>query len=322
MCLPSTHTRLVAAAVVFVWLSPSLALAQAWLPQRHEGSVSLLFQHLFVTDHLLGDGSPIDVGHITTDNLLVDVTYGLSSKLAVSLGVPYTASIYRGTRPHPSVLDNHAYHGTFQDIRFDVRYNVTRRGIVISPFVGVLAPSHSYEYFAHAAPGRRLWEVQLGAFAGHAFDRVPGLFVQGRYSYGFVERLFDIRHDRSNTDLELGYFVTPSVRVFGLATGQVTHGGIDVPRLWSVELPPALRPHHDRLARANFLDLGGGSQWSLSRTLDVYVSVLTTVRGENVHALKYGITFGTTYSFGERPMLLASRDTPTRRLVKCLCQKK
>jgi len=316
------RARVRAIAILTASLIPSAASAQAWLPQRHEGSVSVLFQHLFVTDHLLGDGTAVDVGHITSDNLLVDVTYGLTSKLALSMGVPYTASVYRGSKPHPSELDNHTYHGTIQDLRLDVRYNLTRRGVTISPFAAVIAPSHAYEYFAHAAPGRRLWELQLGTYAGHAFERIPGLFVQGRYSYGLVQRLVDIRHDRSNADLELGYFLSPSVRVFGLATGQVTHGGIDVPLLWRTELPPALRPHHDRLARANYVDVGGGSQWSLSPTLDVFVSLLTTLRGENVHALRYGVTFGTTYTFGQRPMLLASRDTHTRRLVRCLCQKK
>ena len=316
------RARVLGCLPILLLCQASIGSAQAWLPQAREGSVSVLFQHLYVTDHLLGDGSAVDVGHITSDNLLVDATYGLTSKVALSLSVPYTASVYRGTKPHPSVLDNGTYHGTLQDIRFDVRYNVVRSNIAITPFAAVLAPSHDYQYFAHAAPGRRLWELQIGTFVGHTFDRVPGLFAQGRYSYGFAERLLGIRHDRSNVDLELGYFLTPSVRVFGLAATQVTHGGIDVPYLWRTQLPAALQPHHDRLARANFLEMGAGSQWSLSPTIDVFASVVTTVRGENVHALRYGVTFGTTYTFGERSMLLASREGQTRRLIRCLCQKK
>ncbi|MBI1875545.1 MAG: hypothetical protein HYS05_16895 [Acidobacteria bacterium] len=45
---------------------------------------------------------------------------------------------------------------------------------------------------------------------------MPGTFVQARYSYTFVERVIDIAHNRSNLDVEVGYFVNPSFRVFAL----------------------------------------------------------------------------------------------------------
>ena len=84
------------------------------------------------------------------------------------------------------------------------------------------------QQFAHSAPGRDLHELQVGAYWAKLLDRVlPGLFVTGRYSYGFTQRVLDISHNRSNVDLELGYFIKPEVRVFGLGSGQLTHGGID-----------------------------------------------------------------------------------------------
>src|SRR4026208_1588609 len=89
------RARVRAIAILTASLIPSAASAQAWLPQRHEGSVSVLFQHLFVTDHLLGDGTAVDVGHITTDNMLVDATYGRTSKQAGSQG-----RARRRRRPH------------------------------------------------------------------------------------------------------------------------------------------------------------------------------------------------------------------------------
>jgi hypothetical protein len=298
---------------------PRAVSAQAWLPDKNDGQVSILFQHLFVENHLLPDGTPVDVGHITTDNMVFDVKYGLTKRIAVNFTVPFTASVYRGAYPHLSALDNQSYHGTFQDLHLEAAYQLLRGSFAVTPFSNVTAPSHAYEYFAHAAPGRRLWELQLGTNAGYAFR--SGLIVQGRYSYGFAERVLGIHHDRSNADLEVAYLVSPTFRIFGMTVGQVTHGGIDVPANWRTVLPLALQPHHDQVSRANFLDLGGGAQVALSPTVDLVGSVFRTVRGANFHALDYSLTLGIEYSFGRGPMLLASRESQRHRLIKCLCQK-
>jgi hypothetical protein len=58
-------------------------------------------------------------------------------------------------------IDDGKYHPTFQDFRFDVRYNVTKKGVVLTPFVGSIVPSHDYAYFGHSAVGRDLKELQV-----------------------------------------------------------------------------------------------------------------------------------------------------------------
>jgi hypothetical protein len=167
-----------------------------------------------------------------------------------------------------------------------------------------------------------LRELQVGAYVGHAFDtHLPGLFVQARYSYGFTERLLGIHHDRSNIDAELGYFLTPRLRVLALTSGQITHGGL--------ELYPGFRgltqqeyPHHDQLARADILDMGGGVQFSVGGGTEMFTSIVTTVFGENGHALSHSVTFGVSRSFGHggaAPLAAASRRH--KALPKCLCQK-
>lgn len=301
----------------------SHAAAQAWLPARGEGTVSMLYQNTLVKDHVLSDGTRVDVGHIESNGALFDFTYGVTDTWAVSANLPWLESKYIGAFPHAgAAIDDGAYHGGAQDLRVDVRYGLAKGRTALAPFVGVIVPTHDYPYFGHASRGRRLAELQLGAFAGHAFDtRLPGVFVQARYSYGFVQRELGIRHDRSNVDLEAGYFLTPRLRVLGMMSGQVTHGGLEL-FLGFRGLTPAQFRRHDQLARANVLDVGGGAQLSVGRSTDVFVSVVTTALGQNGHALSHGITVGVSRSFGQRdPASAPAASRRHRALPKCLCQK-
>lgn len=309
-----------------------LAHAQAWTPAQGEGAVAIVYQDAFVKFHMYGT-LPLDRGHIRSEGLLVDVAYGVTDALAVSASFPYIAAKYDGRFPHPTGIDNGAYHSSLQDFRFDVRYNLTKRGVVVTPFVGTILPSHDYQYFAHSAVGRDLRELQVGLYGARLLDGIaPGLFITGRYSYGFAERALGIAHDRSNLDLELGYFITPAWRVFAMGSGQFTHGGIDLPDPRSITLPPLLFQHHDQIGHDNILNLGGGASYSLTSTVDVFGSVVHTVAGRNMHALQYGATAGVSWTFTTRaPRTRADRaragqtyrdrDAEARSLVKCLCQK-
>lgn len=188
-------------------------------------------------------------------------------------------SKYSGAYPHPVpvgpvTLDDGRHHGTFQDFRLAVRYSVVRGRTSVTPFVGSFVPSHGYEYFAHSAPGRGLKELQVGAAVAALLDGLlPGAFIQGRYSYGFVEPVYDLSDvrlnaNRSAADLEVGYFVTPGLRVFLLGSGQLTHGGIDFAvvgpeDVWQSNLELVSTPegaqafrNHDRIDRYNYLNVG------------------------------------------------------------------
>jgi len=305
-------------------VSPSSARAQAFLPPQGEGSVSLLFSDLFAKYHYLPT-TPQDVGHIRTETFLLDVTYGLTDKVAISAAIPWVASRYNGAFPHPLLdltgvtpLDDGTYHQTFQDFRFGVRYNITRRNLVLTPFVGTIVPSHDYTYFAHSAPGRDLNELQLGVSVAKMLDSVlPGLFVQGSYSYGVTAKILDIPHNRSNMSLEVGHFVTSRLRLLGLGTGQLTHGGVDAP----APTDRVLFPQHDRITRDEFINVGGGAGFSLSEKVDLFGSIIHTVDARNIHAIHRGISFGVSWTFSMRR---ADRTVAgvEHSLIKCLCEKK
>jgi hypothetical protein len=314
---------------------PHEARAQAWTPARGEGSVAVVYQNQNVKKHL-ATTIRADAGQIDTSVLLTDFTYGLTDKVAVDVALPFVMAKYTGLFPHPGTdIDNGRYHSAFADIRFALRYNITRGRAVVTPYVGSVVPSHSYAYYGHAAPGQRLNELQIGVFAAKLIERgIPGMFVSGRYSFGFVEKVLDISHNRSSADLEVGYFFSPSFRAFTMADAMYSHGGIDFPASGGMgALPPAYRLVHDQIQRVHALHVGGGMAYSISEKMDVFASFSRLVTGRNGHALNRGITVGASWSFARKPKaadVTAVRKAPAedvitaRRegsLIRCVCQK-
>jgi len=329
------HVLVSAGSLIAIFAFSTSVSAQAWTPAQGEATVTVQFQDAFVKYHLFGT-TPLDRGHIRSNGAVFDFSYGITDKAALTVALPYVASKYNGPYPHPTRIDNGQYHSGFQDFRFDFRYNITRKRLVLTPFVGTIMPSHDYIYFAHSAVGRDLRQLQVGLYGAKMLDAVvPGLFLLGRYSYGFNERVLDVSHNQSNADLEVGYFVTSEFRLFALGAGQVTHGGIDFPNpsVWGGlpgGLPPLLFAHHDQIGRDNWLNVGGGAAYTLTPSVDLFGSVIHTIAGRNMHALEYGANFGVSWSFMKGSQGIRSSRVPTakdreqrriRSLLRCVCQK-
>jgi len=329
--------RFVFAAALILAIASSRAQAQAFVPAKGEGTVSFLYQDQFFRYHY-APTTPVDAGQIWARSMLYDVTYGVTDKIAVSFGIPLVVTRYLGAAPHflasdptkSNPIDDGTWHATIQDMRFDVRYNVTRnlwnKGIVVTPFVGTVAPSHEYPYFVHAGFGRNLNEVQVGASVAKLFERgIPGLVVQGRYAYGFVEQVMDISHNRSLGSVEAAYFISSKLRAFGMVGGQRTHGGIDfLGARTRAELPYEVFIHHDQIQRENMLSVGAGGSYSLSDTVDLYGSWTGTVAQRNGHRLARGLSLGLSWSFTTRRATTRPFTATTMAessLVRCLCEK-
>ncbi len=279
--------------------APLPSHAQAWLPPKGEGSYSVAYQNNFSRDHFDWQGNRFDAGHVQMHNLIQYVEYGLTDKIALDLSVPLTRSIYRGEFPHenPNHTDDGKYHASFSDFRFNVRYNLRRHPLVITPFIGTMVPSHSYETFAHSAIGKDLRGLVFGANFGRVLDPVlPRAFFQAQVSYAVVERIVGSRPSRSQFNNEFGYFVSRRLALTALQSLQITYSGMRFPIDYDDFTGPRWI-NHDRISKDSFLNLGGGFSLALSNSWALFGSVQTSVWGHNGHAVNHGIVFGFSRTF-------------------------
>jgi hypothetical protein len=264
---------------------PAPLTAQAWLPEQGSFAWAATLGNTLSKYHYGPDGSQIDIGHTRTHTIGLIASYALSDRWLATAGIPYVHARYEGEAAHPTIVDDGSFHGTFTDFRFTLHYQLIEEPVALAPYVALVIPSHDYEILGHAAPGRGLEELWIGFFAGKSLHPwMPRTYMQARYTYAFVETVAGISHDRSNADLEVGYFVSPKWSIRALAAWQNTHGGIDVP----VPRHDPLFPFHDQLAAVNFLNLGAGAAHSLSERTELSGVYLRSARGRNAHKLDHG----------------------------------
>ena len=302
-------------------LAPAGGSAQAWLPGKDNGNVSIAYKNIYVRDHLDMRGIRQNKGQIRSNVLAMDFDYGLTRRLAVNVGVPLEMVKYTGTDPHRDsnqvkYLDDGTYHGGFQDFRFGLRYALARRTpVVVTPFIDGIVPSHKYDTFAHSALGRDLRELLVGTnvgWQGGEESLLSNIYTQARISYAFVERVLGRSHNRTNIDSEVGYFLTPRLALTGLASFQKHHGNpLDTdstrgPDQWTEE-----EEHdHMQLLRSDMFDVGAGAAFLLNGKTSVYANGLHTVWGRNGHPIQAGLIVGINLRFRARhPREAVADDT-------------
>jgi len=313
------HSKKVA-ILSFTLGAPVLVCGQAWLPARGEGYVSLNYLDMVTSDHLLSTGEAQNRGPTRFSTVTAGVLYGITDRLAISTDIPYVASKFTLTPGLPpnahdleSRIDNGRYHGTFQDFHAAVKFNAVRGATMFTPFFELTLPTHHYETFGHSAPGKYLREYRVGANVGRLLNPIlPRGYFDLRYSYSFVQKLAGMNLDRNNVDLEVGYFLKPSVAVRAIGAVQKTLGGVESP------VPPdsPFFPNHDRLERGHYSRMGGGVTFSLPRNLDLYVLIISTLSGKNVQAFT-ALGIGVSWNFQTRKLRqnVTQGTTRSERLV-------
>lgn len=302
MVLPDRRTVLFLSAL---FLFPTIVAAQAWVPEKGEGTVTLTLQDNFIKDHLLSNGQRIDNGHIRTFIAFQDIDYGITDKLALDASIPFVLSKYDGTKPHQLPVDDGKYHGNWQDVRLNLRYNLRAHPLAITPFVALGLPSTDYIYFAHSAAGTNQREYVFGSSFGRNLEPVLSrAYVQGQYAFVVPEEIRGIRTYRSRLDWEAGYFAARRFALRGLGNLQIGHAGLEVGTSrtdlgdFPVRKPtnPIWR-HHDQTIRSSYLNVGGGASFAVTRSWSVFAVMTTTVWGRNGHALSLGEVAGLSWTF-------------------------
>jgi hypothetical protein len=296
-----------ALAIVAILASVRPAAAQAWAPRAREGDVAFVVQTI---DHLgrVFKNVRFDCCGTTNVALVVDAHYGVTDRWSFSAGLPYIFAKYRG-EDYTQDTGSPAWltfspadacrctHGAFQDVSFGAHYNLVKvpRSFSLMTSVTAGTPTHDYQYAAEAAIGFDLKELSLSADAGQQLNfLLPGLSIDGRYTYTFVERALDISHNRSNIQLDTGYAFPNRLAGHLMLSWQHTHGGLHV-------IPDDIAGHPERytefhrLLQDSYFQAGAGASytwkdWGLS------VSFLKTVSGDNTHDVHvYTATAGRSF---------------------------
>jgi hypothetical protein len=275
--------------------------AQAFVPPKGEGTVSVTYQNYYATGHFDIQGRQNKNGATHTKAILTELDYALTDTIGLTVSLPFIASKYTGQASYfvgpfetfPGPLDDGSYHAAFQDVRIETRRMFVAGPVTVTPFVGASFPTHAYETVGEAVPGRHRRELQLGASAGASLDPVlPGVSVHARYAYGAAERVQGFPATRSNIDLEGSRAVTSRVGLRGLVSWQIRHKG---PR------PPQLQQDwksHDRFIVSSYLNLGGGASISLPRSTELYALWIATVAGHDGAHVSRTLAVGMSWSFG------------------------
>jgi hypothetical protein len=287
--------RVAALSFLLFFLTCGTALAQAWVPERGEATVSVTYQNYDVAGHFDVQGHKNNNGGTRSHAAVVELDYGLTDTTALIVAVPFIASKYTGPpsyfvgphETHPGPLDDGSYHGAFQDLRIELRRLFWVGPVAVAPFAGASFPTHEYETVGEAVPGRHRKDVQAGVNVGLDLGRVlGGGYVNARYAYAAAERLDGHPFTRSNIDLEVGYPVLPRVVLRGVMNRQLRHQGPALTELsddWE---------HHDRFIAPSYLNLGAGASVTLTSSMDVYGLWLGTASGNNGAHRARTLTFG------------------------------
>jgi hypothetical protein len=315
---------------------PSSVHAQAWLNASGQGTVSLLYQYGFDRYHVMSQGEAVDRGHTSLQALMLDVDYSLTDRLAVRLGLPFIAGKYSGREPHLAVrgqpntavtLDDGRYHGGLQDVRFDVRYNVSRRKFMVTPFFMVSVPSRSYSTLGHGAVGTDQREYRVGVNIGRQLGPwLPKAYAQGRYAFGRVQEVAHVAPKRSYAEFQLGYILSARLSIQGSTVWSHAYNGIDfINDVFPINLPEEQYLNHDRISRVNLLDVGASSTFAVTPKTNLFVGWGRSINGTNTHLRGIVVTVGvaktfTARSFDEKASALPS--TESRKALVCTCAKK
>lgn len=296
-----------AGGLAFFAAASAQAQTQSWVPGKGHGSLSVAYQDLYISTHTISNGNHGYPGTIDNHSVFLNLDYGLTDRLAVSVGLPFRSNRFVGPGVHnPGTLDDDhgeafqddgKFHSGWQDWNVSLRYLWKQDGLQVTPFVSFGAPSHDYVTFAHSALGSGQQHLQVGVNVGRRFGPPrQNLYFQAGASYSIMEKREDRRVNHATVNAELGYFITPRLSASVLATFQRTYNGFDFPQDYPNQHDEHYY-HHDQNLRNDFNNYGAAVSFQATPRTGVFVTYGHTGWGENTHLIKYAWTLGVSRQF-------------------------
>jgi len=301
--------------VVMLLAAVAPAFAQhsdTWVPGKGHGSLSVAYQHLYIRYHTDSHGNRQIPGTIRNRNLLLDVDYGLSDRLAITASAAFKSNRYDqripGSAHDPGgldddhgeqLLDDGRYHGGWQDWNLALRYLwIDRPHLAVTPYIDYGQPLRDYTVFAHSAVGTGQKQLEAGINIGGRFPApAQNLSWRTGFGYAYMEKEGDRRVNHGTWDAELGYFLTPRLTVRGVIVVRRTHNGLDFPEDYASSHVDDVFFHHDQNIRNDFLNVGAGVDYQLSDRYTAFANLGRTLRGDNTHLIDYALTLGVARGF-------------------------
>ena len=282
-----------------------------WVPPRGEGSFSIEYQYFTTGQHLWSElsgarGYPLaewgpDDTKVTGYIVVMSLDYAVYDRIAVNLSLPFIHTEFSGSWLYAEGSSSHridvAPNNAFQDLGVDFRYMALTEPLFVTTSIGLNWPTHEYGTHGHSAIGKNLKTFRVGASVGRMLDPVvPGVYLQGSYSYHFSEKVRGINLNRSNASVGITYFAPiRSLSLSAYWNHQITHGGIDSSDL---DFPTNdMFDVHDRIATENFGQLGGVISYAWTHWLSIYAGAFRIIdrvsensqrsRGINIGTITY-----------------------------------
>lgn len=304
---------------VALLMMASSGLAQAIVLDRGQYSFGSNYQHTFVRNHVSFDGSKHDLGHIMTNSVRTDGSYGLTDRVTLDADATFISSKYirpevasvPGAGAHGR-LDDGTLHGTLQDFHVGVRAIASARGLFVTPFVLVAIPSHHYQLEGHTSVGKGKGELTTGVFAGRDLGpALPRAYFEVMASHTIVQRTSidtaSERLNRTNASLQAGYSLTPSLSASVFGTALRTHGGWTLPRKFHEGSEE--RAEHDRFDKSQDGQVGTAVSYGFPGGVSIYTGYFVTVYARTAHQVR-GVMFGANWTPRSRRSWIAGRVKP------------
>ena len=303
----SHATRAIATALL------SLCFVSHSYAEAGDGSVRLEYQFVETGDFDSSIG-PLDIGGTEAHVFMFSGSYELTDRWTLFASLPWIKKRHEGALPHnpaleltaypqadQSLIDDGNFHSDWQDLYAGASY-VAYQGDrwTVSPFVSFGVPTNDYPFYAHAAVGRNIWHLPVGA--AFSFDPYFSDFsFNGDVAYVFSEKSLGVNIDHWLVNLDLAYYVTPALAPKVFVSIKHSSKGLSFPDDFDfTALNDEAWYFHDRTIKHNFVNAGIGFDWLVNDKYMLSGSALTMVDPDQVNTVDLALSLGITRYFSDR----------------------
>ena len=255
----------------------SLLFVQQASAEKGDGSFRLEYQFVETGDFESSIG-PIDIGETQAHVFMFSGTYQVSDRWTLSASLPWIKKRHQGALPHnptleltnfpqadQSLIDDGNFHSDWEDLYVSANFDAYEGDRwSVSPFLSIGVPTNDYPFYAHAAVGRNIWHVPVGA----AFSFKPyfsDFSFNGDIAYVFTEKSLGVNINHWLVNLDLAYYVTPGFAPKVFVSIKYAPTGLSFPDDFDVTaLNDEAWYYHDRTIKHNFVNAGVGFDWILN----------------------------------------------------------